>query len=145
MYLRAWAVAGSVRVHVDGAQQCVSMKVANAGVRSRYYRRDRPDGSSIDDVEASLSVVEGAAATPLGEIIGGQPLTMERKAVLAQSSRSSFCAAPPSSSSGTSFSARCSTHLPSRISSHQRSPDSVASTRSRHWSMTPISAPPSAS
>lgn len=84
MYQRAWAVAGSVRVHVDGAQQCVSMKVAKAGVRSRYYRRDRPDGSSIDDVEASLSVVEGAAATPLGEIIGGQPLTMERKAVLAQ-------------------------------------------------------------
>ncbi len=60
------------------------MKVGNAGVRSRYYRRDRPDGSSIDDVEASLSVVEGAAATPLREIIFGEPLTMERKAALAQ-------------------------------------------------------------
>lgn len=84
MYQRAWSVAGSVNVHVDGAEQCVSMNVRNAGVRSRFYRRDRPDGSSIDDVEASLSEVEGAAAIPLGEIIGGEPLTMERKAVLAQ-------------------------------------------------------------
>ena len=84
MYQRPWAVKDRVAVHVDGAAQCVSMKVSNAGVRSRFYRRDRPDGTVIDDVEASLSLVEGAAAAPLRDLIGGQPLTIERKATLAE-------------------------------------------------------------
>jgi hypothetical protein len=60
------------------------MSTKTAGTRMRYYRRVRPDGQEIDDVEASLAFVEDKATQPLRGLIAGEPLTAERKGTLAQ-------------------------------------------------------------
>ena len=57
-YQRFFATGGSVMVHVPGRSDCVRLKVEDAGTRSKAYRRIRPDGTEIDDVEASLSSLE---------------------------------------------------------------------------------------
>jgi hypothetical protein len=59
-YQRQFAVNGRVAVHVPGGKT-VSIAVEDSGTRSRAYRRIRPDGSEIDDVEATLSTIEGKA------------------------------------------------------------------------------------
>jgi len=66
-YQRAWALNGKVTVHVVGEQgdeTVVQMPITHAGTRNRFYRRDRPDGTHIDDTEASLAHVE-RLATPV--------------------------------------------------------------------------------
>jgi hypothetical protein len=73
-----------VAVHVPGRPDCLLQHVRDAGTRSRFYRRKRPDGSEIDDVEAMLGVVEGIAGPVLKDVAEGAPLTDERKGVLAQ-------------------------------------------------------------
>lgn len=84
MYQKAFAVNGMVAVHLDGSRECVIKSTRVAGTRPAYYRRDRPDGQPIDDVEASLSAIEDKAAQPLRELISGEPITVERKGILAQ-------------------------------------------------------------
>ena len=84
MYQRAFAVDDKVAVHVDGNPQCVAMSTKTAGTRRRFYRRVRPDGEEIDDVEASLAYVEDKATQPLRDLIAGGPLTVEGKGILAQ-------------------------------------------------------------
>ncbi len=84
MYQRAFAVDDKVAVHIDGAAKCVVMRTTKAGTRARYYRRIRPDGEPIDDIEASLSVIEDKAREPLAELIAGEPITVERKGIVAQ-------------------------------------------------------------
>jgi hypothetical protein len=84
MYQRAFEVDGKVAVHAEGAADCVLMSTKTAGTRPTYYRRTRPDGEAIDDVEASLSVIEDKATKPLRELIAGEPVTGERKGILAQ-------------------------------------------------------------
>ncbi len=84
MYQRAFEVNGKVAVHADGAADCVPASTKTAGTRPAYYRRTRPDGDLMDDVEASLSVIEHKATQPLRELITGKPLTAERKGILAQ-------------------------------------------------------------
>lgn len=81
---RSFAVGDKVAVHVDGSDRCVLMPTTKAGTRERYYRRVGPTGERIDDVEACLSVVEDKAHMPLKEIIAGEPMTPERKGILAQ-------------------------------------------------------------
>jgi len=82
MYQKAFAVDGKVAVHADG--ECLLKSTRVAGTRPAYYRRDRPDGQPIDDVEASLSVIEDKAARPLQDLVAGEPITAERKGILAQ-------------------------------------------------------------
>jgi uncharacterized protein DUF4238 len=84
MYQKAFAVQGRVAVHMDGNPNCVLASTKTAGTRARYYRRARPDGELIDDVEASLSVIEDKAAEPLRDLIAGEPIKVERKGILAQ-------------------------------------------------------------
>jgi Protein of unknown function (DUF4238) len=84
MYQRVFALDDKVAVHADDSPDCVTMSTRTAGTRPRYYRRVRPDGQEIDDVEASLAYVEDKAAQPLRELIAGEPLTAERKGVVAQ-------------------------------------------------------------
>lgn len=45
------------------------MPTLNVGTRSRYYRRARPDGQPIDDIEASRAYVENKASAPLAQLI----------------------------------------------------------------------------
>lgn len=84
VYQRAWAVGDQVAVHVDGKSECVTMPIRRAGTRSRYYRRTRPTGEKVDDIEASLAYVEDKATEPLGDLVGGKPITFERKGAVAQ-------------------------------------------------------------
>jgi hypothetical protein len=84
MYQKAFAVDDKVAVHIDGSPQCVAMSTKTAGTRPRFYRRVRPDGEEIDDVEASLAYVEDKSTQPLRELIAGDPLTVEHKGILAQ-------------------------------------------------------------
>ncbi len=84
MYQQAWAVDDQVAVHVDRRANCVNMSTRNAGTRSRYYRRTRPNGEKADDIEASLSYAEDKAAQPLKDLIAGSPITFEIKGGVAQ-------------------------------------------------------------
>jgi hypothetical protein len=84
MYQRAFAVDDKVAVHAVGSPNCVAKSTKTSGTRGRFYRRVRPDGEEIDDVEASLAYVEDKATRPLRELIAGEPLTVERKGTLAQ-------------------------------------------------------------
>lgn len=83
-YQLNFAVDEHVAVHVPGRSDCVRLHVQNAGTRSRFYRRTRPDGTPIDDIEASLDVLEGVAGPVLRAVADGAPLTENRKGVLAQ-------------------------------------------------------------
>lgn len=84
MYQKAFAVSGQVAVHVAGQSECRLVTTRKAGTRDAYYRRTRPTGESIDDVEASLASVEDKAAPILQVTVRGGPLTLEVKGALAQ-------------------------------------------------------------
>jgi hypothetical protein len=86
MYQRAWAVDGKVCVHCRGDEEHGGRLTTTkkAGTRDAPYRRTRPSGEEIDDVEASLAELENKAAGPLRDLNAGEPLTQERKHVLAQ-------------------------------------------------------------
>lgn len=83
-YQRSFATNDFVAVHVPGRTDCVKLNVANAGTRSRFYRRKRSDGTEIDDFEAMLAELENVAGPVLRDIAGDAPLTPDRKGVLAQ-------------------------------------------------------------
>jgi hypothetical protein len=84
MYQQAWAVDDQVAVHVDRRPECFDASTRNAGTRSRYYRRTRPNGETADDIEASLSIAEDRATQPLTDLIAGSPITVEIKGGVAQ-------------------------------------------------------------
>jgi len=61
------------------------ISVRNAGVRTGFYKRYRPStGKRIDDVEWSLSVIEGAAAPILQSIEARWPLSLQEKTLMAE-------------------------------------------------------------
>jgi hypothetical protein len=85
MYQKAWEVEGrQVAVHRVGTQTCALTSTKVAGALRPYYRRTRPQGTEIDDIEASLAHVENKATPALREIVAGEPFTVERKGALAQ-------------------------------------------------------------
>jgi hypothetical protein len=85
MYQRAWEnEIREVAVHVIDVEDCEPKSTKVTGTRGPYYRRVRPKGEQSDDIEKSLSVLEGKAATPLRQLIAGQPLEPERKGIVAQ-------------------------------------------------------------
>lgn len=71
-------------LHVDDREQCVLVSPADAATRSAFYRRERPDGTETDDIEASLAIAEGHAAPVLRATLAERRLTTERKSGLAQ-------------------------------------------------------------
>ena len=83
VYQANFAANEQVAMHVDGGR-CVLTNINDAGTRRSYYRRTRPDGSTIDDIEASLSFIETAVKPVFDEILTGAPLTIDRKGTLAQ-------------------------------------------------------------
>lgn len=85
-YQKAWVLEGRVTVQKVGATDGAGRlrPIAKVAVRERPYRRVRPNGEEIDDVEASLNVIEGKATEPLRTLNAGGSLTKERKSVLAQ-------------------------------------------------------------
>jgi hypothetical protein len=83
-FQRSFAVNDKVAVHVPGRTDHVELHVENAGTRSRVYRRTRPNGEEIDDVEATLAYVESKSASALTEVAMGARLTATRKEALMQ-------------------------------------------------------------
>lgn len=84
MYQKAWAVEGKVAVHRVGDERCSLVGTKKVGTRDAYYRRTRPTGETIDDIEASLSEVESRSAPVLSAVVSGRPLDLDVKGALAQ-------------------------------------------------------------
>ena len=84
VYLRQWAPEGQIGMCLvgDSAKRLVS--VDDAGTRSRFYRRERPDGTEIDDVEWSLGRIEAKAGDLLPGLEDRWPLSLENKVALAE-------------------------------------------------------------
>lgn len=74
-YLRGFADEHNrIAVRVPGEAEPHVMNVKNAGTRSKFYARERPDGSEIHDIEWSLSHIEDAAGPVLRSLPGAWPL-----------------------------------------------------------------------
>jgi hypothetical protein len=73
-YLKQFAVNEQIEIHIipTGADQPVS--IDDAAVRKTFYRRFRPEGTPIDDVEWTLSQLESVAAPLLSTIEHDWPL-----------------------------------------------------------------------
>jgi hypothetical protein len=84
-YLKNFAVDEAVMLTVDDEPAVGPISIDNAAVRKRFYRRFRPDGTPIDDIEWSLSQLEGALAPVLGNLRGNwPPASAEEKGALAE-------------------------------------------------------------
>jgi hypothetical protein len=84
MYLRAWADGQTIAMHRLGDGKVELRNIKSVGIQKRYYRRTRPTGEKIDDVEWSLGQGEDAAAPLLRELEQRWPLELSAKAALAQ-------------------------------------------------------------
>jgi hypothetical protein len=83
VYQRNFAIGDRITLHVDN-KPGVPAAIQNTATRGPFYRRTRPDGSEIDDVEASLSYIEAAVSPVFDDLLAAAPMTRERKQVLAQ-------------------------------------------------------------
>jgi hypothetical protein len=84
-YLLNFAVDGQVCLNIDGRQLRHPVSIDDAPVRGPFYRRHRRDGTPIDDVEWSLSELEGAVAPIIQDVRGNWPPQLDTvKAPLAE-------------------------------------------------------------
>jgi Protein of unknown function (DUF4238) len=84
-YLKNFAIDEAIMLSVDDKPSVGPISIDNTAVRKRYYRRYRPDGSPIDDVEWSLSQLEGALAPVIGDLQSNwPPASAEEKGALAE-------------------------------------------------------------
>ena len=83
-YQRNFAVDEKVAVHVPGRTHHVELRIENAGTRSRFYRRPRPNGTELDDIEATLAYVESKSAATLAKVGAGESLAEAHNEVLTQ-------------------------------------------------------------
>lgn len=74
---------GKLAVHILGRPKDLLRSIDKVGTRHRYYRRTRPDGTPVDDIEWTLAQTEARAAPILREIRERWPLSGEDKASLA--------------------------------------------------------------
>jgi hypothetical protein len=83
-YLRGFADENEqIAVHIVGQSDVHVMDINKAGTRSKYYARERPDGTEIHDVEWSLSQVEDRAGPLLRQVASDWPLDIQSKVDLA--------------------------------------------------------------
>jgi hypothetical protein len=71
-YLRGWAAGKQIRAHRAATPRGLRIGVRDAGVRRDFYKRLRPDGSPIYDVEWSLEQGENTALPGLKRLVGGE-------------------------------------------------------------------------
>lgn len=84
-YQKNFAVEDSVMLSVDSTPPIGPVSIDNAAIRRSFYRRFRPDGTPIYDVEWSLSELESFIAPLLPHVREGWPLPcIEVKAALAE-------------------------------------------------------------
>jgi hypothetical protein len=82
-YLKGWAADDRLMMRLVGEAQSVPVSPKNAGVRAAFYRRERPNGAAIDDIEWSLSVLESNTLPLLPNVRDAWPLDDEDKSKLA--------------------------------------------------------------
>jgi hypothetical protein len=83
-YQRNFAHGEQIEVHIVGTGRSHVTNTAKTGTRRRAYRRTRPSGEEIDDVEWSLQHIEDAAAPILREVDQRWPLTFDDKRTVAE-------------------------------------------------------------
>jgi Protein of unknown function (DUF4238) len=83
-YLLNFAVEKSLMLNVDGKAIPKPTSIDDAAVRRTFYRRYRPDGSPIDDVEWSLSQLEDVIGPMLPEVREAWPYETAEKGKLAE-------------------------------------------------------------
>jgi hypothetical protein len=69
---------------VDQPEAETRISIEDAAVRKRFYRRTRPDGTPIDDVEHALGKIEQRAGPILRRIEESWPLSLDDKRVLGE-------------------------------------------------------------
>lgn len=84
MYLRNFSTEGRIEMHLTSGGEPRVVGLRDAAVEKAFYRRTRPDGSKIDDVEWSLSTLEDRVAPLLREVEKRWPLPFDDKACLAE-------------------------------------------------------------
>ena len=83
-HLRQFAVDDRITVHLVDENRAVTASTRDVAIRNQFYRRKRPDGTTIDDVEWSLAQLEDAVAPVLKSVRMLWPLELETKARLAE-------------------------------------------------------------
>jgi hypothetical protein len=84
VYLRNFAVGNQITVHLLPGGQEKTVSVRDAATMRSFYRRIRPDGSEIHDMEWSLSKIESVVGPLLRGIPGNWPPTDGAKHKLAE-------------------------------------------------------------
>jgi Protein of unknown function (DUF4238) len=82
-YLENWAVDGKIGVAQVREGKRLDLPVENVGTRRRFYQRERPDGTKIDDIEWTLGQIESTASPLLRSFDEGWPLSGDDKLRLA--------------------------------------------------------------
>jgi hypothetical protein len=83
MYLANWAVDEKIGVRLVRERRTLIQSIEKVGTRRQYYKRQRPDGTEIHDVEWTLAEIEGTAAPVLNSLEDEWPLDSETKLKLA--------------------------------------------------------------
>ncbi len=79
-YLENWTLDGKIAVWlVPEGKRLPDQAVENVGTRRRFYRRKRPDGSDIDDIEWTLAQIESNATPFLRSLDDNWPLSGDDK------------------------------------------------------------------
>lgn len=82
-YLENFASDGRIGVYQVVERKTLVLSVANVGTRFRFYERERPDGTPINDIEWSLGHGEAVATPVLRAFADLWPLTNTDKHKLA--------------------------------------------------------------
>jgi hypothetical protein len=83
-YLANFAENEKIGTRIDDATTSLVLPVSQVGTRRRFYRRERGDGTPIDDLEWSLGHGEDAATPILREFNERWPLSREDKIKLGE-------------------------------------------------------------
>jgi hypothetical protein len=84
VWQRNFAIDGQTQVRVVDPPGSHLVTIDDSGTRRRPYRRTRPDGTPIDDVEWSLHHIEHAVAPILADVESRWPLSLDDKRTLAE-------------------------------------------------------------
>lgn len=83
-YLENFAADGRIGVYQVREHRRLVRPVRDVGTRSRFYRRQRPDGTFIDDVEWSLGHSEAGVTPILRSFDEHWPLADDAKVALGE-------------------------------------------------------------
>jgi hypothetical protein len=84
-YLRPWADGPQIAMRLIGRERSVPAGVLDVGVRTNFYRRERPKtGEKIYDTEWSMQQAENAALKIVRSLASRWPLSNEDKPRVAQ-------------------------------------------------------------